>query len=206
LALVNSIANESPAATVLVAFPRDVIAIVTAAASNVKLQRASGHRWFLSDAAKDPVIVTRETANELESCLGTAPAQGAGAAFGSFSDAFFTRFGVRPDTYAFTSHAYDAMWLTMASTAWASQNGGAITGERMREGMAHVSERGLPPLRLLASNWTELSTAMSSGASVNVEGSSGPLDYNLDAGTPASPYEVWQVLDGGLTTVRFVSP
>jgi branched-chain amino acid transport system substrate-binding protein len=172
----------------------------------VKLQRASGHRWFLSDAAKDPVIVTRETANELESCLGTAPAQGAGAAFGSFSDAFFTRFGVRPDTYAFTSHAYDAMWLTMASTAWASQNGGAITGERMREGMAHVSERGLPPLRLLASNWTELSTAMSSGASVNVEGSSGPLDYNLDAGTPASPYEVWQVLDGGLTTVRFVSP
>lgn len=206
LTLVNTIANESPVATVLVAFPQDVIAIVSEAANNVKLQRANGHQWFLSDAAKDPVIVTPATASELETSLGTAPAQGAGAAFGSFSDAFFSRFGVRPDTFSFTSHAYDAMWLTMASTAWASQNGGGITGERMREGMARVSEAGQPPLRLLGSNWTELSTSMSSGVAVNVEGSSGALDYNLDAGTPASPYEVWQVLDGGLTTVRLVNP
>lgn len=204
--LVNSIANETPVATVLIAFPPDVVSIVTEAATNTKLQRASGHQWFLSDAAKDPSILTAVTAPELESCLGTAPAQGAGSAFGSFSDAFFTRFGVRPDTFSFTSHAYDAMWLTLASTAWASQNGGGITGERMREGMARVSETSLPPLRLLASSWTELSTSMSTGVAVNVEGSSGPLDYNLDAGTPASPYEVWQVQDGGLATVRLVNP
>lgn len=206
VALANTIANESPVATVLIAFPPDVASIVAAGSTNPKLQRANGHQWFLADAAKDPAIVDAVTGPELEGCLGTAPAQGAGAASGSFSDAFFTRFGVRPDTFSFTSHAYDAMWLTLASTAWASQNGGGITGERMREGMARLSDTTQPPLRLLASNWTELSTTLSSGVAVNVEGASGSLDYSLDAGTPASPYEVWQVLDGGLTTVRLVTP
>ncbi|GMU59673.1 MAG: hypothetical protein AMXMBFR34_14360 [Myxococcaceae bacterium] len=204
--LLNRVENESPVATILIAFRPDVVSIVSDGATRPKLQRANGHRWFLSDAAKDPGIVTPQTAVELEAALGTAPAQGAGAAFGSFSDAFFTRFGVRPDTYSFTSHSYDAAWLTMGAAAWATQQGGGITGARMREGMGRVSQTSLPPLRLLASNWTELSTSLSSGTSVNVEGSSGALDYNLDAGTPSSPYEVWQVLDGGISTVRLVTP
>ncbi|MEW5738191.1 MAG: ABC transporter substrate-binding protein [Myxococcota bacterium] len=203
---ITEVENQSPVATVIVGFPKDVIALVSEGSRRAKLTRANGHRWFLADAAKDPVIITPVTRPELEASIGTAPAQGAGAAFGSFSDAFFTRFGVRPDTYSFTSHAYDAAWLTMGAAAWASQNGGGITGARMREGMARISQAGSPPLRLLASNWTELSTSLSSGTAVNVEGSSGALDYNLDAGTPSAPYEVWQVLDGGISTVRLVTP
>jgi branched-chain amino acid transport system substrate-binding protein len=203
---ITEVENESPVASIIIGFPQDVVTLVAEGARRPKLRRANGHRWFLADAAKDPIIVTPETRTELEATVGTAPAQGAGAAFGSFSDAFFTRFGVRPDVYSFTSHAYDAAWLTMGAAAWASQNGGSITGPRMKEGMARVSQPGAPPLRLLASNWTELSTSLSAGNAVNVEGSSGALDFNLDAGTPSSPYEVWQVVDGGITTVRLVTP
>lgn len=206
LARINEIENESPVATVIVGFRPHVVALVGEGATRTKLQRANGHQWFFTDSAKDPGILTPVTRVELDTAVGTAPAQGAGAAFGSFSDAFATRFGLRPDTFSFTSHAYDAAWLTMAAAAWASQNGGGITGERMREGMARVSDTTQAPLRLLGSNWTGLSTSLGTGIAVNVEGSSGALDFNLDTGTPASPYEVWQVLDGGIQTVRLVTP
>jgi branched-chain amino acid transport system substrate-binding protein len=205
LTKVNAIASKSPVATVLIAFPPDLVAIISEAANNSSLNRASGHKWFFADASKDPNIITPATRAELEGRIGTAPAQGAGAAFGSFSDLFNERFGIRPDTFSFTSHAYDATWLTLAATAWAAQNNGGITGARMREGMAQLSTSGAP-LKLLPSSWTELSNDMLAGTAVNVEGSSGPLDYNLETGTPSSPYEVWQVLDGGITTVRLVTP
>jgi len=205
LAVVNTIAAKSPVATVLIGFAPDVVSIITLASSNPTLRRSAGHLWFFSDSAKDPAILTPVTGPELEGRLGTAPAQGAGAAFGSFSDSFLVRYGIRPDSYSFTSHAFDAAWLTLVATAWAAQNNGGVTGARMREGMAQLSGTGTPT-QLLDTNWSALSNAMLEGRAVNVEGSSGPLDFNLDTGTPSAPYEVWQVLDGGLSTVRLVTP
>jgi len=50
-------------------------------------------------------------------------------------------------------------------------------------------------------------TALQAGTATNVDGASGPLDFDSDAGFPSSPIELWQVqADGTFTTVRNVNP
>ena len=193
-----------PGATVMVGFPGDVALLATAAATVHGLTPGAGHRWFLSDAAKDPAILTAATKPLLEGAVGTAPAQSKGLAFLNFRDSFQNTFGADPTAYSFTAHSYDAMWLTLAATAWASREGGAVTGPRMGEGMSHLASG--PSEQLLGANWLDLSLKLSGGTSVDVEGSSGPLVFDVEAGAPASQYEVWTVTDGGIGTKTFRSP
>jgi branched-chain amino acid transport system substrate-binding protein len=200
----SSLASNAPAATIVIGFPPDVVQVVTAAKSFPVLQLANGHRWFFTDSAKDPAILTATTADQLEGLTGTTPAQGVGTAFRTFRDSFTARYGVDPSAYSFTAHTYDAMWLTLASTAWA-QHSGAVTGPAMREGMLNVSSNATPTL-LLGAKWSDVSAALLAGTPINADGSSGDLQFDPDAGAPSGPYEVWTVRDAGITTVRLATP
>lgn len=201
-AAVAKVSASASAATVVIGFPADVTLVASAAASVDSLTPASGHRWLLSDAAKDPTIGARPV---LLGALGTAPAQGHGLAYLNFQQSFRNRFSVDPNLYSYTAHNYDAMWLTLAATAWASQGGGAITGRRMGDAMAQLSSGS--QVELLGDNWLDLSLALAAGTPVNVEGSSGPLAFEPGVGAPSSDYEVWRVEgDGGIATVGFRTP
>jgi branched-chain amino acid transport system substrate-binding protein len=193
--------------TVFVGFPPEVVPFITATRSTATLSAASGHRWFFSDSAKDPSIVTRATASELVDALGTTPAQGAGSAFMDFRARYFGIFKVEPTAYSFTGHSYDAAFLVMLATAAAEAKGGAITGPRLSEGMGKVTGVSGSTFRVSPIGWRDAAAALAEGKSINLEGASGALDFDLDAGAPASPYEVWQVTDGGtITTVKLVNP
>ena len=75
----------------------------------------------------------------------------------------------------------------------------------LREGMGKLSATGSSiPLRV--DKWTEASNILLQGLSINVEGASGALDFDYDAGVPAAPYEVWQVSDGGIRVLRLTNP
>lgn len=204
--LATSVQGQPPQATVLVAFAPEVRTLVSEAATRPALARANGHRWLLTDSAKDPSIVDAVTLPQLVDALGTAPAQGAGSAFPAFRDRYQARYGVDPNSYSFTSHAYDAMYLVMLSAAWASSGGGPISGPRMNEGMRKITG-GARSYRLLGVDWVGASTDLANGQAIDAEGSSGRLDFDYDAGAPKSPYEVWRILpDGGFTTAGIVTP
>jgi branched-chain amino acid transport system substrate-binding protein len=200
----STVSQSAPAATIVIGFPGDVVQLVTAAKTFPALQVGKGHRWFFTDSAKDPAILTAVTTPELQGLTGTTPAQGVGTAFRTFHDAFQARYGVDPATYSFTAHTYDAMWLTLASTAWA-QHGGAITGPAMRQGMLNVSAPGTT-IPLLGARWTDVSASLLAGTPINADGSSGELQFDPDAGAPSGPYEVWTVTDAGIQTVRYATP
>ena len=202
--VINGLANDSPKATVLIAFPSDVRDLITRAKGFPSLTRAGGHRWYLTDAAKDPAVLTSATLSELDQTLGTAPAQGAGGAFVSFRDSFRLRYGIDPNSFSYTSHSYDAMWLVMLSSAFA-QSAGGLTGPRLGQGMSKLSAGG-PSTPVRADKWTEASNILLQGSSINIEGASGPLDFDADAGVPSAPYEVWQVSDGGIRVLRLTNP
>ena len=181
--------------TVVIGFPADVVALASAAATVPALLASAGHRWVLSDAAKDPAILTPVTKPVLEGAVGTAPAQARGVAFVNFLQSFQSRYGSDPSIYSFTAHSSDAMWLTLAATAWANQGGAAITGPSMAPAMANLAS-GKTVERLLGSSWVDLSLNLLNHTPVDVEGSSGPLVFDVSAGAPASQYEVWQVKSG----------
>lgn len=193
--------------SVFVGFPPDIRTVVTAARSSPSLSWSSGHRWFFSDSAKDPAIITAQTLPELQSALGTAPAQGVGSAFEDFRSRYRRRFSVDPNDFSYTSHSYDAAFLVMFAAAWASREGGPINGQRMIDGMSRLGVASGVSFRIRADTWRNASAALLAGRSINLDGASGALDFDLDAGAPPSPYEVWRVTDGGtLATVRLVNP
>ncbi len=202
---VNDLNAFAPALTMVVGFPPDLRNIVTLAKTKAALNRASGHRWLFSDSAKDPALLTTETLPELAGSFGTAPAQGAGSTFPSFRDRFITKYSADPTSFSFTSHSYDAMYLLMLSAAWASNGGGAITGPRMVDGMKNVSMGA--PFSLAPGNFTGAVAAMQAKTPIDVEGASGKLNFDSDAGAPSSPYELWRIEpDGGLSTTALVEP
>lgn len=202
---VNELSNEQPNATVIIGFPAEVRNIISVSRSRPAFQRSAGHRWLLTDAAKDPNSLTG-TAGELEGALGTAPAQGAGGAFNSFRDGFRTRYQIDPNSLSYTSHSYDSMWVVMLAAAGAARGGTAITGPGLQAAMGQLVATAQVPLPLRADKWVEASTLLAAGTSLNIEGASGKLDFDLDAGVPVAPYEVWQVRDGGIGFVRFMDP
>ncbi len=201
---VNELNTFAPALTVVVGFPPDLRKIITFAKTKAALNRASGHRWLFSDSAKDPALLNVDTLPELAGSFGTAPAQGAGSTFGSFSDRFRIKYSADPANFSFTSHSYDAMYLLMISAAWATNGGGAITGPRMAEGMKNVSMGA--PFSLAPGNFTGAVAAMQAKTPIDVEGASGKLDFDSDAGAPSSRYELWRVeADAGFSST-FVDP
>lgn len=197
--------NDRPRATVLIAFPKEAREIITRAKAFPSLTRAGGHRWYLTDANKDPALLTSATVPELDLSLGTAPAQGAGGAFRAFRDSFRNRYTIDPNSFSYTSHSYDALWLVMLATA-AAQSTGELSGPRLGEGMRKLSSATQQPIPLQANNWTEASNNLLEGLAINAEGASSALDFDLDAGAPTAPYEVWQVSDGGIRVLRQTNP
>src|SRR5439155_10450195 len=117
---VNDLAAFAPQLTVLIGFPEDDTRIIDAAlSSHPGLTRAQGHRWFFSDSAKDPALLTATTKPEVDGSYGTAPAQGdpANPAFTNFTDRFSSKYHVDATQYSFTSHSYDAMYLVGLAAA-----------------------------------------------------------------------------------------
>lgn len=202
-----------PAATVVVALPTNVARLVSTTAGSLGTSGPAQawfptHRWYLSDAAKDPVLSQGPVGNLLNGSRGTAPSQGKGnqQAYTLFDASYFTAFGEHPIDYSFTSHSYDAAWLVMLAAAYATHDGGAITGPRMGEGMTKMQSTATFSA-VTPSNWTSLSDELARGSSINLDGVSGPLTFNLDAGSPASRYELWHVVaDGGIVTDSDVDP
>lgn len=209
-AIVTAI-NTHPNATIFIGNPRDALYLFdkALASSDRAMTRDAGHRWFLTDSVKDEAILTPTTRPELEGAWGTAPAQGSGAAYPFFRDVFRTRYGIDPDSSNYVSHSYDAAWLVMLATQYAlgqTPNLKNVTGAKLGEGMAKMALSTGPAVQLRADKWAELSNALSQGTSTNIEGTSGPLDLDLDAGFAMSKYEVWQVSDGGIRVDRRVTP
>ncbi|MBI3181890.1 MAG: ABC transporter substrate-binding protein [Myxococcales bacterium] len=207
-AAVNGLSSFGPQATVLIAFPDDAVRVTTAAAQKANLTKASGHRWLFTDSAKDPTLVSGSPAGELDAAYGTAPAQGAGAAFQSFSERFLAKYQVKAEDYSFTAHSYDAMYVLALGAAYAVGADGSqpVTGERIAEGLTKLSLG--PVFKLTPGEFTPAKAALQSGNSIDIEGASGKLNFDPATGEAASPIELWQVstaTGGSFATVKTIA-
>jgi branched-chain amino acid transport system substrate-binding protein len=196
-----------PDLTVLIGFADDATAILEEAATRTNLKRESGHKWFFSDSVKDAtVLADPDAAREAQQFHGTAPAQGTGQAFSTFSSRFNDKYKKDPGKYAYTSNAYDAMYLMALSAAYSQGMSNSVTGVKMAEGLTKVSTgTSSTSTQLTNSNFTYLSAELAAGRSVNVDGASGALDFDATGEAP-SPVELWQVQDNNFVTVSTINP
>lgn len=204
---VSTVANGPAQATVLIAVTSDAKRVLSTAFLRAPLKKAAGHRWAFADASKDLDLLTVPGAiTELAGALGTAPAQGAGAAFPTFRDAYRTQFGIDPSNYSFTSHSYDAMYLLGLAASYASASDRTLSGRTMADAFGLFSSGAAYTLE--PRSFSDARRFITQGTSINVEGSSGKLDFIPDAGAPLSLMEVWRVEGdgGGFFTVGNFDP
>lgn len=196
-----------PDVTVLMGFADDVTAILLEATTRDNLKRANGHKWFFSDSVKDAAVLANpDAAREAQGFYGTAPAQGTGQAFNTFSSRFLDKYQKNPAEYAYTSNAYDAMYLMALSAAYSQGMANSVTGVKMAEGLTKMSSgTSSTSTQLTNSNFTYLSAELAAGRTVNVDGASGPLDFDASGEAPA-PVELWQVQDTRFVTVSTINP
>jgi branched-chain amino acid transport system substrate-binding protein len=205
---VGQLVTFHPQVTVCIGFPSDVPRIVNTAAG-MGLTAAGGHRWLFTDAAKDPSIITAVTdPSQIASALGTAPAQGAGAAYSTFSMRFINRFGVDPSNYGFTSHSYDATYLLALAGSYAvgSANTAPMTGIAMEVGLTRVSDLTASTYDLGPSGYIGARSDLQNGRTINVDGASGALDFDPTTGESLAPIEIWGIDGGVFQTLATVTP
>lgn len=203
--VITQMNDFDPDLTVLVGFPADATKILTAAAATVNLAASAGHQWLFTDSAKDPALIAAATPGQIEGDFGTAPAQGAGAAYTVFSSNFKSKYGIDPAQFSFTSHSYDAMYLLALGAAYAiGSESNEVTGPRLAEGLTKISSG--PAHQLKPDGFIDAASALQQGQSIDVVGASGTLNFNPTTGEAPGSIEVWQINGSSFTTVRIVEP
>lgn len=193
ISVADQLNTADPELTIVVLFAADANRFITEAQNRANLRRVNGHNWFFADAAKDPNLISSGIAPAVNGSFGTAPAQGAGAAFTSFATRFQTRHGVGSATaYSFTAHNYDAFYvLALASASAVGSNGaGDLTGATISTGLGKLSTG--TQYQLSPTNFTAAKTALEGGATVDVEGASGALQFDANGEAP-SLIELWKI-------------
>ena len=157
---------------------------------------------FLTDAARNTDVLTGAAqASALFPLIrGTAPAPSEGPVYNSFAASYAAENGGEDVTVlSYTAQSFDAAWLALYGMAWATYNDSEVSGLTIARGLRRVSEG--PGIDIRPSSWNEVKARFAAGGSIDVNGASGPLDYDPVSGETTAAIEIW-VIDGeGFSTV-----
>ena len=148
---------------------------------------------FLTDGAAQQSLLdsTVESTNIYPWIRGTRPARPSGTLWGYFTTSYFNHYGRNPLNDAYSAYAHDAGWLSLYAAARAKLNDGQVTGKGMAAAMRRMSEG--ESVTLNRSAWLKGLNLIESGSSIDVEGSSGALDYDPVTEETFAPIEVWNI-------------
>ncbi|MFT4623857.1 MAG: ABC-type branched-subunit amino acid transport system substrate-binding protein [Myxococcota bacterium] len=186
---------------------QDVVAFLNSAAFIASYDDV---RIFLTDAATDPFLF-EETSAEAQAKLfpvirGSRPATPAGPVYDSFVISYAAAYdGEDPTRDGFNAYAYDAGWMAMYGLAWATVQEDAIGGTNMARAMRRLAGPGAY-VPVGPAGWSETTAAFAAGASVDLEGTSGDLDFDPVTGETVNSIEVWVPRDGAFVVVTLCQP
>ncbi len=188
----TDLAGFRPDAIILIGFVQDGIDFLN-------LANGSGFAFILTDGMRDTAIVGASDtqigvadAAILCSLVGTFPASPSGEFYDAFAFKYEGQFKAPPAT--FSANAYDAAYLI--ALAYAAARGAGISdpdGRALAEGLARLSKGS--PIPLGVSDFGTALSELSVGASttVDVNGVSGPLDFDAALGEAPSGIEMWRL-------------
>ena len=100
---------------------------------------------------------------------------------------------------------FDALYATAFSLATPAAPGAPPTGRTISAGLRLLlGARASAKVALRPSTIEPIFAAIASGTPVDVEGASGPLDFDVDAGVAEASVQVWCVQRGDVGPPRFV--
>jgi ABC-type branched-subunit amino acid transport system substrate-binding protein len=108
-----------------------------------------------------------------------SPAAGPGSRYSAFLDRYRSQgFEGDPALMVFTSHSYDASWMSIYAATWSLLREQEVTGIGMARGLRKMSSGA--DVDLGALGWSTVRAQFAAGHSVDVAGASSRLDYDLE--------------------------
>ncbi len=174
----------------------DIVSFFEAVAVSADFNGANPVEIFLADAGADPFLL--ENTAELDAVVydrvrGTRPKVPEGDVFEQFQAAFASVFGEDPAEAVYAPYTYDAAWLAIYGHAWSLYQEGGVSGLGIARGLRHVSDPigGILPVR--PGSWEVVVDKFEAGTSLDLEGASGPLDFDPVTGETSAAIEVWVI-------------
>ncbi len=191
-AAVAGAAADNAAAVIVVASVGATAEIVNQRAKHAEL---SGAALFLADGACDGSLMDQplDTGVSLVGARCTRPGQPPTATYNSFAERFSKAYGADPAETAYAQHAFDVVYCIALAHAWALGSGGDgnVSGKAIAEGLKHLSAG--EPYPFMPNRITAMVGSLLKGEDINVDGASGPLNFNPETGEAPSGYETQKV-------------
>ena len=148
---------------------------------------------------KSPVIIKDIGAQYLDGSIGTAPeALASSEAATIFRQDYQQKYGeLPPQPYIDT--AYDATFVL----AMALEKAGSANPTAVRNAIRFVANP--PGTQILPGQWAKAKQLIDSGADVNYQGASGPINFDQN-GDVSGTYAYWTIKNGKIETVRVFAP
>lgn len=152
---------------------------------------------FLADTARTVDVLTQAAAEAdfFPNVRGTGPSLPSGFVYNSFSDSYRGFYAEEVSAYSYTAQSFDAAWMVFYGHAWAYYNEDAITGTTIARGLRKLSTGG--DVDILPGEWPTVRQQFAEGIAVNVNGASGPLDYDTASEETEAPIDVWVINAAG---------
>jgi len=157
--------------------------------------------YLFSDAGEKPELLTAVTGNDAlrQRIRGTVPGTN-NALFGAFNIQYQGKYGSAADVFGMAG-AYDSLYLI--AYAIVSIGNGTIDGDSMSAAMGKMV--GGTKSNVGASNIQAAIQVLQSGNAIDINGASGPLDFNLQTHEALSDITVWCISTDGNGNPVFAS-
>ena len=169
-------------------------------------------RFFFTDGTKSKESLFKAPIPDfvqtiLQGAMGTAPASPSGQDYDIFDTNLFASFGLHASDESFLAQSYDAAYIGAFGVAHAVKKKSAFTGLDVAEGLSKLSAGTQVHLNGVNA-WTSGKGLIVQEGQIDVEGASGPLDFDASTGEAPGPIEVWGVAAdlSDFTQIKIVPP
>ncbi len=192
--LVDSVVFISSDVEDLKNFLRDILSDPISAGSY------EGKRLYFADAAADSAFMETVSGLPNKSLLifGTRPPTPSGSLFNSFKASYEAESGLDAETNVYAAYTYDATWMALYGYAWAHFQESEASGQTLARGLRKLSSGSEATIGINLSGWASVVSSFSNGTALNIQGTSGALDYDPVTEELNANFEIWQ-LDASYT-------
>lgn len=166
--------------------------------------------FFFTDSAKDAKALldpslSMDVKTILAGAIGTAPASPSGPNYEQLKINLKLE-SLDPSSFSFVAHSYDATVVGGFGIIAASKSGTKYDGLDVADGLAHLSAGKV--INISPTAWLSGVGELTSKGQIDVEGTSGQLDFDPQTGEALGKIEIWRAAADfkSFTTLQTIDP
>ena len=168
----------------------------------------AGKPFFLTDGSMDSALYDKNLPTWVKTLLskarGTAPASPSGQNYDLFNADLEAEFKIDGTSESFLAEAYDATYVGAYGVVYASKGGPKYDGVDVAAGLAHLAKG--TSVNIGSLDWTKGKDGLVTQGSIDIHGTSGPLQFDAKTGEAPGPILIWGVGAKAFTMVTVVQP